>query len=125
MFRSFARRVVEARRADCLVGFLRILVGTAEEVGLFGEVLVAELTLDVLAGHVERLARQVRRVGTHVGDDADGAFAGDVHTFIKLLRGPHGALGAEAQSGAAGLLERAGDERRGGPDAGAFGSRSI
>jgi hypothetical protein len=58
-------------------------------------------SLDVVARHLERLAGEVRRVGTHVGDEADGALAGDVDALVEPLGGAHGALGAEAQARAA------------------------
>jgi hypothetical protein len=87
--------------ADGLVGFLRALVRRAVEVGLFGEVLGAELFFDERPGHVERFARQVGRVGTHVGDVAG---------LVQGLGDAHRALGAVGEAAGGGLLERAGDE---------------
>ena len=114
-------RELERSGADGLVGFLRILVGGCEEVGLLGEVLVAELAGDVVAGHLQRGAGNVRAVGTHICDEAGRAFAGNVHTFIERLCGLHGAPRAEAQARGRGLLERGGDERGRGAGAGALG----
>jgi hypothetical protein len=61
--------------------------------------------------HVERLAGEVRRVGTHVGDQAHRAFARDLHTFVQLLGCAHRPLGAEPEPRGGRLLHRRGDER--------------
>ena len=57
------------------------------------------------------LVGQRHRVGTHVGDEADGAFA-EIHAFIELLRQAHGALRGEAELARGFLLQRRGGERR-------------
>ena len=59
----------------------------------------------------DRLGRQRHRVGTHVGDQADAAFA-DVDAFVQLLRQAHGALGVEAELARGFLLQRRGGEGR-------------
>ena len=110
--RHLLRRQLHVRGTDRFVGFLRILVGAAEEVGLLGEVLVAEALADVRAHRVQGLAGDVRRVRTHVRDQTDGSLAGNVHTLIELLRGTHRPLRGKAQPIRARLLQRARDERR-------------
>src|SRR5690606_6541896 len=57
--------------------------------------------------------RNARRVGTHVGDETDGAFRTDIHTFVQLLRGAHGTLRGEAEALRCLLLQRRCGERRG------------
>src|SRR5690606_19053160 len=68
---------------------------------------------DHVADLAQRLGRQVDRVGTHVADQADGAFLADAHAFIELLRHLHGALGGEAELARGLLLQRGGGERGG------------
>ncbi|MNS50728.1 hypothetical protein D3C72_833840 [compost metagenome] len=67
-----------------------------------GQVLLAELALDVAARHVQGVGRQVGGVGTHVGDVAG---------FVQALGHHHGFLHTEAQAVAGGLLQGGGNER--------------
>ncbi len=69
----------------------------------FGQVLLAEFPLDVATGHFQRIARQVGRIGTHVGD---------VTRFVQTLGHHHGFLHAEPQAIARRLLQGRGDEGR-------------
>ena len=52
-----------------------------------------------------------RRVGSHVGDEADLALGG-LEALVEALRGAHGAARVEAELAAGLLLQRAGGERR-------------
>jgi hypothetical protein len=107
--------------ADRLVGLLGGLVAAREEVGLLGQVGVAEGLADIRAGHLDGLAREVRRVGPHVGDQARGPLARDVHALVERLGGAHRALGAEAEPARRGLLQRARDVGGARPRAGPLG----
>ena len=69
---------------------------------------------DILLGGGDGLIRDAEAVGTHIGDEAHGAVARDVHAFVEGLGGPHGAGGREAQTAGGLLLQRTGDEGRGG-----------
>jgi len=60
----------------------------------------------------QRVLRQVHRVGTHVGDQADGAFLADRHAFVQLLRDLHGLARGEAELARGFLLQGGGGERR-------------
>ena len=112
--------------ADGLVGFLCRLVGGLVEVGLVGEVVLAELVADVAAEGVEGLAREVGRVGPHVGDEA-GLAAGalEVDALVELLGDAHGAAEVEAQAGGGLLLQSGGDEGGAGATGGALGLDSV
>src|SRR6185369_15143225 len=90
---------------------LRGLVRAGVEVRALGEILLPELGLDVLTGHLDRLAAEVRRIGSHVGDQGDGALAGDLDALVELLSRTHRALRVEAKAAARGLLEGRGDVR--------------
>src|SRR5690606_39014270 len=70
-----------------------------------------EGSLDVVAAGLDRLAAHMRRVGTHIGDEAHGPLAGNLDTLVQRLGRPHGALSAEAEAGARRLLHGGGDER--------------
>ena len=59
-----------------------------------------------------RVVADARGIGTHVGDETDGAFLADLDAFIQPLRQHHGALHAEAQLARGFLLQGGGDERR-------------
>ena len=52
------------------------------------------------------------RIGTHISNEADGAFFAELHAFIQALRDHHGALHAEAQLAGGILLQFAGGEWR-------------
>ena len=72
------------------------------DVGLFRQVLVAELVLDEATHHADGVGRQVGRVGTHVGDVAG---------LVEPLGHHHGLLHAEAEAIARRLLQGRSDER--------------
>ena len=84
-----------------------------ERVRLLWQVLLAKLAADVLAHFGYRVGRDARRVGTHIGDEADcSLFATQVDTFIKALRHPHGALDVKAELARRILLQFAGGKWR-------------
>src|SRR3989454_4090184 len=72
----------------------------------------AVAALDVVARGGERLARDARRVGAHVGDEADRAFRAELDALVEALRDPHGARRLEAELARGLLLEARGDEGR-------------
>ena len=76
-----------------------------------GQVVGAERAAHMVADGVDRLARHLHAVGTHVGDQA-GGLAVDVDAFVQLLRQPHGLLRAEAELAGGLLLQGGGGERR-------------
>ena len=75
---------------------------------LLGQVVGPELLADELAHVGQRLIGDARRVGSHVGDEADGALTRQLDTLVELLRDHHRLLDGEARR----LLQLAGDERR-------------
>src|SRR2546426_7046581 len=77
-----------------------------------GQVRRAVAALDVVARGGERFARDARRVGAHVGDEADRALRAELDAFVEALRDPHGARGLEAELARRLLLEARGDEGR-------------
>ena len=107
---ELVRGQIDVGRADRLVRGLRVRLGLVD-VGFLRDVVVAERRRDVGAARGLRLDRDVHRVGSHVGDEADGAVV-ERDAFIELLRGLHGLVRGEPHGGAGGLLERACDERR-------------
>ena len=87
--------------------------------GLPGALVGADIALavgpgDVLSGSCHSLIGDAEAVGTHIGDEAHGAVAGDVHAFVQRLGSPHGAGGRKAQTAGCLLLQGTGDEGRGG-----------
>ena len=61
------------------------------------------------------LVGQAKGVGTHIGNEAQGAFPLHVHALIELLGHHHGFLGGHVQLPGGLLLQRGGGEgRRGG-----------
>src|SRR3546814_17121435 len=68
--------------------FLRVLRLGLVEPRLWRQRLGAELLRDHLADFGQRVLRQIDRVGTHVGDQAN-RIAYEIDAFIKLLRGAH------------------------------------
>ena len=91
------------RRLGVRLGFI--------EIGFGRDVVRAERRGDIVAAGGLRLGGDVHGIGSHVGDEADGAVV-ERDAFIKLLGGLHGLVRRESHGGACGLLERAGDERR-------------
>ena len=73
---------------------------------------LAILGLHQLGDLTERRIGDRDRVGSHVGDQADRAVAGEVDTFIEALRDLHRPAGAEPQLARGLLLQRRGRERR-------------
>ena len=103
------------RGTDGLMGVLRC----RGALGLPGALVGADIALavgpgDVLSGSCHSLVGDAEAVGTHIGDEAHGAVAGDVHAFVQGLGSPHGAGGREAQTAGCLLLQGTGDEGRGG-----------
>ena len=99
-------------RPDRLVGLLGALVGARIHPRLLGHVGRSMPLLEVAAGHVDRLAREVRGVGSHVGDQAHAAFVGQVDALVELLGDPHRAVSRHAEAARGGLLQGARNERR-------------
>src|SRR5690606_1747974 len=110
--RDLRRRAQRRGRADRLVGFLRVLGLGFVDVGLVRYGAGAVVTRDDVADLGDRIDRQRDRVGTHVADQADGAFVSQRHALVQLLRHLHGALGGEAQLARGLLLQGRGGERR-------------
>ena len=102
---------LERRRADRLVRLLGALRAGLVDPALAGPVALAEAVLDDALGLGHRDARDRRRVGPHVGDQADVPVRG-VDALVQPLGDAHRPLGAEAELAARLLLERAGRERR-------------
>ena len=98
--------------ADGLVRLLCIL-----RLGLVDARLLRDLLLTVKPrGHCAYLAHRFggerHRVGAHVGDEPDAAFA-QILALVQLLRETHGAPGIEAELAGRLLLQRRGGEGRG------------
>ena len=101
----------EAGRADrlvCLLGALRLRLVDA---ALGHRVRLAVALADDLARLAHRDAGDGRRVGAHVGDEADLALGG-LDALVQALRDGHRPLRAEAEPAAGLLLERRCRERR-------------
>ena len=93
------------------MGVLRVLL-RAIDVRRLGHVLRAVAALDVLPRGGERVTRDARRVGAHVGDEPDGAFLADLDTLVEALGDPHRARRLVAELPRGLLLEPRGDEGR-------------
>ena len=99
-------------------GFVRFLGGLGpggKGPGLVREKVLAVPFPDIRAGFGDGALRHLGGVGSHVGDQPDRAFAGNVDSFVKLLGHDHRALGGETQLPAGFLLHGAGGERSGRP----------
>ena len=70
------------------------------------------ILFEVAAGHLDRLAGEVGRVGSHVRDEPYATLTRDIDPFVELLGDPHRAVGRHAQPAAGRLLQSARDERR-------------
>ena len=92
-------------RAHGFVRFLGVLRLGAVDAHLFGDRLLAVQALDGGANLGDRLGSQRHRIGAHVGNKADAAFA-DVDAFVQLLRRAHGALRGKTQLARGFLLQR-------------------
>ena len=92
-----------ARGTDRLVGLLRVLDLGRVHTRLVGHVLPAEELLGLRTRRIDGLARQLHRVGTHVGDET---------ALVQLLGHAHRRLRAHAELAAGLLLHRRGAEGR-------------
>ena len=97
--------------ANGLVRVLRALL-LAEMAGLAGIVGRAVAIGDKITRCGQRLLGQAQGVGTHIGDETDGALAADVDALIELLRNGHRAARRHIELAGGLLLQRGGDERR-------------
>jgi hypothetical protein len=98
-------------RPHGLVRFLRVLGFGAVFARGARHVVAAERSADMGAYRVDRLARHLHAVGSHIGDQPH-RLAAQLHAFIKLLRRAHGHLRAHAQLAAGFLLQGRGGEGR-------------
>ena len=103
---------VDVRRPDRLVCFLRVLDFGLVLRRCFGKVLCAECIGDHLTGSRLRFGRDGRRVGAHVGDQANRFAFTDVDALIQLLRDLHRLRWRHVQPRRSRLLQGAGGERR-------------
>ena len=102
----------DVRGADGFVGVLG--PGLARvDAGLGGQVLLAVLLGDELAGGLDGLGGQAGRIRAHVGDEAHGAFP-EVRAFVQPLGVLHGAADAHLQLLGRFLLQLGGGEGGGG-----------
>ena len=99
--------------ADGFVGILSAGLGFEYMVAAVVVVLAVAGT-DKVGGCVHGFVGKPQRIGTHIGDEARGALAGDFHAFIELLGHHHGLLGGEAQLPGGLLLQGGGGKGRGG-----------
>ena len=109
---NLVRMQRDVGRTNRLVCVLRVFLRFVS-VRLRGQIVLADLLLDVGANVVQRLRSDPGRIGTHVGDKADRAFGADLQALIKPLRHAHGALDIETQLARGILLQLAGREGRG------------
>ena len=91
-----------------LLGVLRLGRVAARNGGQIG---LAEILLDGVAGGGDGLRRHVHAVGSHIGDEAH-RLAADVHALIEALGDLHGPGGGEAELARGLLLQRRGAEGR-------------
>ena len=98
-------------RADCLVRVLRILA-PGVDIWLGGVVFRAIALQDRLLGRSTRFLGNTRRVGTHIGDEADRFAVVDLDALVQPLRHHHRALGRKAELARRVLLQGARRERR-------------
>ena len=105
------RRAADVGRADRLVSLLGVGTVRFIDPDRLGTVLRTVFPLDHLPRRLDRLGRQVSRVGSHVGDQSADIAAGQGVSLVQPLCGPHRAIGREAQEGRRGTLQSAGAER--------------
>ena len=106
------RRVFHRSRTNRLVRVLRAFL-RAIGVRLTGNIVLAVFAFDEMAHGVERIVGDARRIGSHVGDQADGTFVAHLDSFVKLLRQLHRAPRLKPQLARRLLLQLAGDKWRG------------
>ena len=104
-------REVHVRGADRLVRVLCAGLGL-EAAGGRGVIVLAVASENKALGRGERLLADAQRVGTHIGDQAHGALAGNVHALVELLGDGHCAARGHVELTAGLLLERRGRKRR-------------
>ena len=90
--------------ANGFVGFLGVLTLDLIDSRRIGQILAAVFGANQVAGGIDRDLRQVRRIGTHVGD---------VAVLVQPLGHVHRPPCGEAQLAVGFLLQRAGGERLG------------
>ena len=100
-------------RPDGFVGILRPRLGL-EYMVLAVIILASVAAADKPSGGIHGLVGKPQGVGTHVGDQAGGAFSCHVHALVQLLGDHHGLLRREAQLPGRLLLQGGGGEGRGG-----------
>ena len=113
------RRAVYRSGADGLVRLLCVFGFGFVDLGAGGQIIGTDFVIDVVADFGDGIVRQAKRVGTHIGNQADGALP-HVDAFIQLLGGAHGAVGGHAQLAHGFLLQGGGGEWRGGVAAAFF-----
>ena len=96
---------------DGLVGILGPGLGLIDMVLSIVIALTVALT-DQGGGGIHGLIAEAQGVGTHIGNETQGAFALHVHALIKLLGNHHGALGGHIQLSGGLLLQGRGGEGR-------------
>ena len=96
---------------DGFVGILRAGF-CLEHVELAVIVRLAIAGADQSGGCRHGLIGQAQRIGSHIGNQAEGALPGHIDAFIELLRHGHGMLGRHAQLPGCLLLQRRGSKRR-------------
>ena len=105
------RRQLHMTRPDGLVRILRagFRLIAPRAARIIGRAIAAA---DHVRRRGQRLLRDAQRVGSHICDQTNRAFARDLHTFIELLRDHHRAPRRHVELAGRLLLERRRDERR-------------
>ena len=111
VFRNLFGRACRGGRADRLMRFLRVLRLGLEVARLVGQGLRSVTPGGDFADFGQRVLREIDRIGTHIGDQAD-RLAADLRTLVQLLRRAHRALRGEAELAVGVLLQGRGRERR-------------
>ena len=91
--------------------FLRIFRLGLELARLLRNVFLAVALGDELAYLIDGGCGQCHRVRAHIGNEANGAFAGDFDAFVEFLCNAHRTLRVETQFARGFLLQRRGRER--------------
>ncbi len=100
------------RGPDCLVGFLGAFCFRFVRSGRGERIFLAEGAFDELFCGKERVAREIHRIGPHVGNQPHRAFPAEFHPLIQFLGSPHGLGRREAKAPPGILLEGACGKRR-------------